>query len=237
MRSLGTQRRNSIGNAARLLSFLEGVPNFWLSGVIPKDRFHALACDSYARAMLSRLGTSRIPTSFGSLTCRGVNPCSTLPCSSDLRSCAGTSPTSGSAIAGKTARGGGVGQRATPMPFLCPARASAVDFLCPSSPLWPRHENANSYPVALGRYRPGAFRRWRLSDARRGAGRDRHAARDSPRSGDRRHRHLAIARDRLGRSCAATPREEAAMLDIILIAVGAGTFVLAIAYAYACDKL
>jgi hypothetical protein len=28
-----------------------------------------------------------------------------------------------------------------------------------------------------------------------------------------------------------------AMLDIILIAIGCGTFVLAIAYAYACDKL
>jgi len=27
------------------------------------------------------------------------------------------------------------------------------------------------------------------------------------------------------------------MLDIILIAVGAGTFVLAIAYVYACEKL
>jgi len=27
------------------------------------------------------------------------------------------------------------------------------------------------------------------------------------------------------------------MLDVILIAVGCGTFVVAIAYAYACDKL
>jgi len=27
------------------------------------------------------------------------------------------------------------------------------------------------------------------------------------------------------------------MLDIIMIAIGCGTFVLAIAYAYACDKL
>jgi len=27
------------------------------------------------------------------------------------------------------------------------------------------------------------------------------------------------------------------MLDVILIAVGCGTFVLAIAYAYACEKL
>jgi hypothetical protein len=27
------------------------------------------------------------------------------------------------------------------------------------------------------------------------------------------------------------------MLDVILIAVGCGTFVLGIAYAYACDKL
>jgi len=27
------------------------------------------------------------------------------------------------------------------------------------------------------------------------------------------------------------------MLDVILIAVGAGTFVLAIAYVYACEKL
>ena len=43
----------------------------------------------------------------------------------------------------------------------------------------------------------GAFRRWRLSDARRGAGRDRHAARDSPRSGHCRRRDLAIVRDRL----------------------------------------
>jgi hypothetical protein len=174
------------------------MPNFWLYTVIPKDRFHTLACNSYARAMLSRLGTSRIPTSFGSLTCRGVNPCSTLPCSSDLRSCACTSPTSASAIAGKTGRSGGVGRQVTPMPFLCPARASAVDFLCPSGPLSPRHEIANSYPVALGRYRPGAFRCWRLSDARRGADRDQRAAGDSPRSGHRRRRYLAIVRDRLG---------------------------------------
>ena len=32
-------------------------------------------------------------------------------------------------------------------------------------------------------------------------------------------------------------REERHMLDVILVAVGCGTFVLAIAYAYACDKL
>jgi hypothetical protein len=32
-------------------------------------------------------------------------------------------------------------------------------------------------------------------------------------------------------------RKEASMLDVIMIAVGLGTFVLAIAYAYACDKL
>jgi hypothetical protein len=165
--------------------------------VIPKDRFHTLACNSYARAMLSRLGTSRIPTSFGSLTCRGVNPCSTLPCSSDLRSCACTSPTSASAIAGRSGCGGGVGWRVTPMPFLCPACASAVDFLCPSGPLWLRHENANSYPVALGRYRPGAFRCWRFSDARRGVDRDRPVADDPPRSGLRHRFDLAIVRDRL----------------------------------------
>ncbi|WP_395715041.1 hypothetical protein [Reyranella sp.] len=30
---------------------------------------------------------------------------------------------------------------------------------------------------------------------------------------------------------------EPSMLDIILIAVGCGSFVLAIAYAYACDRL
>jgi hypothetical protein len=184
------------------------VSNFWLYAVIPKDRFRALACDSYARAMSNRLGTSRIPTSFGSLTYRGVNPCSTLPCSSDLRSCACTSPTSVSAIAGKAGRSGGVGWRVTPMPFLCPARVSAVDFLCPSGPLWSRHEIANSYPVALGRYRSGAFRCWRLSDARRGADRDRHAAGDSPRSGHRRHRDLAIVRDRLGGPAPSLPERK-----------------------------
>jgi hypothetical protein len=32
-------------------------------------------------------------------------------------------------------------------------------------------------------------------------------------------------------------RRIAAMLDIIMIAIGCGTFVLGIAYAYACDKL
>jgi hypothetical protein len=30
---------------------------------------------------------------------------------------------------------------------------------------------------------------------------------------------------------------KAAMLDVILIAVGTGAFVLAVAYAYACEKL
>jgi hypothetical protein len=41
-------------------------------------------------------------------------------------------------------------------------------------------------------------------------------------------------------SSAAVPladNREPVMLDIILIAVGCGTFVLAIAYAYACDRL
>jgi hypothetical protein len=32
-------------------------------------------------------------------------------------------------------------------------------------------------------------------------------------------------------------RKEQTMLDVIMIAVGVGTFVLAIAYAYACEKL
>jgi hypothetical protein len=41
----------------------------------------------------------------------------------------------------------------------------------------------------------------------------------------------------LRRSCSDIPREEAAMLDVILIAVGLGAFALAIAYAYACEKL
>ena len=33
------------------------------------------------------------------------------------------------------------------------------------------------------------------------------------------------------------PNREPLMLDIILIVVGCGSFVLAIAYAYACDRL
>ena len=163
-----------------------------------KDRCHELGCDSYARSMLNRLGSSRIPTAFAPHIRRGENPCSTLRCSSDLRSSACTSPTSASAIAGRTARSGGIGRRVTPMPFLCPARAFAVDFLCASGPLSSRHEFANAYPVTPGRYRPsGAFRRWRVSDAWRSAGRDRSAARDSPRRSARRHGDLAISRDRL----------------------------------------
>jgi hypothetical protein len=182
MRSGGAQRRNFIGNAA----------------VIPKDRFRGPGCDPYARSMPNCMGTSRIPTSSGPHIGRGENPCSISPCSSDLRWCARTSPTSASVTAGKAARCGAVGPPATPMPFLYPARASAVDFLCPSGPLSPSHEIANSYSVALGRYRPsGAFRCWRLPDARRGIDRDRHAADDPPRSGLRRRRDLAIVRDRL----------------------------------------
>ena len=182
--------------------------NFWLYAVIPKDRFRVLACDSYAGAMPNRPGASRIPTSFGSLLCRGENPCSTLPCSSDLRFCACMSPTSASAIAGRTARSSGVGRRLTPMPFLCPARASAVDFLCPTGPLWWRHEIANSYPMAFGPYRSGAFRCWRLSDTGRGVDRDRHAADDSPRSRLRHHRDLAIVRDRLGGPAPSLPERK-----------------------------
>ena len=144
--------------------------------------------------MSGYLQTPRIHMPSGYLMGRGENPCLTSPCSSDLRSCACTSPTSASAIAGKTGRG----WRVTPMPFLCPTRASAIDFLCPSGPLSSRHEIANSYPVALGQYRPRAFRCWRFSDARRGSDRHRLAARDSPRSGHRRRRDLAIVLDRLG---------------------------------------
>ncbi len=180
------------------MSLLDGCQTSGCRPVIPKDRFRALACESCARAMPNHLGTSRIPTSSAPPICRGENPCSTLPCSSDLRSCACTSPTSASAIAGKTARSSSVGRRVTPIPFLCPARASAVDFSCAHGPLSPRHEIANSYPVALGQYRPRAFRCWRFSDARRGSDRHRLAARDSPRSGHRRRRDLAIVRDRLG---------------------------------------
>jgi hypothetical protein len=211
MRSVDARHRNFIGLVRRArpptslrhdcsrCCVFESSRRKQTSGCTPsyQSTGFALACDSYARTMLSRLGTSRIPTPFGSLTCRGVNPCSTLPCSSALHSCACTSLTSASAIAGETGRGGG-GWQVTPMPFLCPARASAVDFLCASGPLSSRHEIANSYPVALGRYRPsGAFRCWRLSDARRSADRDRRGARDSPRGGRRRHRDLAIVRDRL----------------------------------------
>ena len=58
----------------------------------------------------------------------------------------------------------------------------------------------------------------------------------APRSGVRGDRDLAILRDRLT-SPLAVPRKEAAMLDVILIAVGTGAFVLAIAYAFACEKL
>jgi hypothetical protein len=183
--------------------------NFWLCAVIPKDRYRALPCDSYARPMRNRLGTPRNPTPFGSLIGRGENPCSTSPCSSDLRSCACTSATSASAIAGKDPPQRRRRTAVTPMPFLCPARASAVDFLCASSPLSSCHEIANSYPAALGRYRPsGALRCWRLSDGRRGADRDRPAACDSPRRGARRHRGLAIVRDRLGDSAPPLPERK-----------------------------
>jgi hypothetical protein len=194
MRSIDARHRNFIGMAARLLERRQ------TSGCTASYQGTGFtrSGESYARAMPSRLGTSRIPTSVAPHIWRGENPCSTLPCSSDLHSSACTSPTSASAIAGKTARGGVVGRRMTPMPFLCPARASAVDFLCPSGPLWWRHEIANSYPMALGRYRSGAFRCWRLSDTRRGADRDRRAARDSSRSRHRHHGYLAIVRGRLG---------------------------------------
>ncbi len=183
MRSGGTRHRNFIGIAA----------------VIPKDRFRSPAGDSYARPMPHHVETSRIPTSSGPSIWRGEKPCSISPCSSDLRSCACTSPTSASAIAGKAVRRVGVVPPVAPMPFLCLAHDSAVDFLCPPGPPWPLHEIANSYDVALGRHRPsGAFRHWRLADARRGAERDRHAAAHSSRSGVRRYRDLAVARDRLG---------------------------------------
>jgi hypothetical protein len=194
MRSIDARRRNFIGTAAR--------PSYQRTGFLR-------ACDSYAGSMPSRLRTPRIPTSLGSLIRAGENPCSTSPCSSDLRSCACTSLTSASAIAGKAARAAAAGRRVTPMPFLCPACASAVDFLCASGPLSSCHEIANSYPVAPGRYRPsGAFRRRRLSDARRSADRDRPAARDSPRGGARRHRGLAIARDRLGDPASPLPERK-----------------------------
>ena len=59
----------------------------------------------------------------------------------------------------------------------------------------------------------------------------------APRSGVRGDRDLAILRDRLTSPHFAVPRKEAAMLDVILIAVGTGAFVLAIVYAFACEKL
>lgn len=154
-----------------------------------------LACASYAGPMLSCSRTSRIPMPSGYLLGRGEKPCSTSPCSWDLRCSARTSRTSASAIVGETAR---APRRGPPMPFLCSARRSAVDFLCGSGPFSPRHEIANSYSVAPGRHRPSsAFRCWRLSDARRDAVRDRRAAGGSPRGCHRHHLDLATAGDRV----------------------------------------
>jgi len=175
--------------------------------VIPKDRFRGFACDSYARAMPNHRGTSRIPTSSGPLIWRGDDPCSTSSCSSDLHSCARTSATSASVIAGRAAPTWQPGRPRIPMPFLCPQRGSAVDFLCAPGPLWPSHEITPSNPVALARCRSSGVRRFgRWPDVRRSPGRVRRAADDPPGSGVRDCRDLAIVRDRLGSPDRRSPR-------------------------------
>lgn len=183
MQSGGARRRNSIGNAA----------------VMPTSCF----CD--ARVEFICLLYAEPPAGLSNSYIVGISylarrePCTISPCFSDLHSCARTSPTNASVTAGKAARYGGAGRRAIPMPFLCRAGGFAVEFLCPSGPLSPPHEIASSYSVALGRCRPsGAFRCRRVSDARRGVDRDRHAADDPPRSGFHRRRDRTIVRDRLG---------------------------------------
>ena len=40
-----------------------------------------------------------------------------------------------------------------------------------------------------------------------------------------------------GAHCRATGRKEHQMLDVILLALGLGFFVLTVGYAYACDRL
>ncbi|MGB9045566.1 MAG: hypothetical protein WCC81_24290 [Pseudolabrys sp.] len=54
--------------------------------------------------------------------------------------------------------------------------------------------------------------------------------------GSNSHR-IFIARDLRGRSPQNIPEKEATMLDVILLALGLGFFVLSIGYAYACDRL
>ena len=194
MRSIDARHRNFIGMAARLLEGRQTsgcTPSYQRTGFMRSLAIPMLALCQAAWGRLEFLRRSLLLSGeerTHARPCPVPRICALLPVRrlrAPLQSLV------------RPARGGVAGRRVTPMPFLCPARASAVDFLCPSGPLWPRHEIANSYPVALGRYRPGAFRCWRLSDARRGADRDRRAARDSPRSGHRRHRDLAIVRDRL----------------------------------------